>query len=138
MRATSKKVRETRAAYRVRTKRTMGKPSAQLARTRKPHKPRVTVVPWTERIAPTDEQLVEWDAWLSAHEAEFEDKYPGHYLAVWDKQIVAATTQRDQIYPLVHQARPEVIPLIAYIPRADEVYMIPSVFPAEWRKTDAE
>ncbi len=130
MGATSKKVRETRAAYRVRTKRTMGKPRAQLARARKPHKPRVTGVPWTERIAPTDEQLMEWDAWLSAHEVEFEKKYPGNYLAIWDKRILAASTNGDEVYRLARQAAPSVIPLVTYIPRADEMPMVVTPFPA--------
>ncbi len=87
-------------------------------------------VPWEQRIAPTDEQLMEWDAWLSAHEAEFEKKYPGNYLAIWDKRIIAASTNGDEVYRLAHQAAPSVIPLVTYIPRTDEMPMIVTPFPA--------
>ena len=126
MKAKSRKARETRAAYRVRTKRVTGKPRARLTRARKV----AATVPWEQRIAPTDEPLMEWDAWLSAHEVEFEKKYPGNYLAIWDKRILAASTNGDEIYRLARQAAPSVIPLVTYIPRADEMPIVVTPFPA--------
>lgn len=126
----TRRARETRVAYRVRTRK------ARLVKPRavKPHARKAVVVPWEERIAPTDDQLREWDAWLNAHEAEFEKKYPGYYLAIWDEQIIAATRDRKAIYPLADRARPEIIPLVTYIPRPHEVFVVPSNFPVEWRK----
>ncbi|MBI3741631.1 MAG: hypothetical protein HY257_07740 [Chloroflexi bacterium] len=94
-------------------------------------------VPWEERIAPTTEQLREWDTWLNKHEPEFEEKYPGHYLAIWDKGIIAATTDRNNVYRLARRARPEVIPLITYVPREQDMLIVPSNFPREWSKADA-
>ncbi len=132
MKAKPKKVRETRAAYRVRTKRMMGKPIAQLARVRKSHKSRVTVVPWTERIAPTDEQLMEWHLWLNQHADELERKYSGQFLAIWDKQVIASADTRRQVYSLADRAMPQVIHLVTYIPHLHEIAFAPSNFPAEW------
>ena len=123
MKAKPRKTRETRAAYRVRTKRVAGKPRARARKV-------AATVPWEQRIAPTDEQLMEWDAWLSAHEVEFEKKYPGNYLAIWDKRILAASTNGDEIYRLARQAAPSVIPLVTYIPRADEMPIVVTPFPA--------
>ena len=125
MKAKPKNVRETRAAYRIRAKRTAAKP-----RTRKAHIRKAAVVSWVERIAPSDKQLLEWDAWLSAREAEFEEKYPGNYLAIWDKRILAASTNGDEVYRLAREAAPSVIPLVTYIPRADEMPIVVTPFPA--------
>ena len=124
----AKKMRETRTAYRARMSKTKVK-----TRVVRPRAPKAIVsVPWKDRVAPTDEQLIEWSAWLNAHEAEFEEKYPGHYLAIWEKQIVAVAATRAQLYVLADQARPEVIPLVTYIPRAEDVFIVPSNFPAGW------
>ncbi|MBI5302451.1 MAG: hypothetical protein HY868_09955 [Chloroflexi bacterium] len=134
MKAKPSKTRETRAAYRVRTKHAI-KPRPAQPRVRKSLAP---VVAWAERIAPTDDQLREWDMWLNEHEPEFEEKYPGHYLAIWDKQIIAATTDRNSVYRLARRARPEVIPLITYVPREQDMLVVPSNFPVEWSKPDAK
>jgi hypothetical protein len=123
-----RKSRETRAAYRVRTTRARGvRPRAVRSRARQ-----AIAVPWEKRVAPTDEQVREWDEWLNEHEPEFEEKYPGRYLAIWDGQVIAVASTRAQLYVLADQARPEVIPLVTYIPHAEDVFVIPSNFPAEW------
>ncbi len=128
---TTRKARETRAAYRVKSK-ARGAP----LRARKPHAREMAerVVPWEERIAPTDEQLGEWMAWLNEHEPEFEQKYSGHYLAIWDKQIIAATRDSNLVYPLARQVMPNVVPLVTYVPRVEEMDFAFSPFPAEWRE----
>lgn len=131
MKAKVRKARETRAAYRVRTKHIPAKP-VRLKRARKPGAP---VVRWEERVAPTDEQLSVWSVWLDQHETEFEEKYPGHYLAVWDKQIIAMASSRKRLYTLADQARPNVIPLVTYIPRVEDVTVVPSNFPIDWVQT---
>lgn len=123
-----RKTRETRAAYRPRP--------------RKPIKPRIArthkgarlpaAVPWEKRIAPTDEQVRDWDAWLNEHEPEFEAKYPGCYLAIWDRQVIAVASTRAQLYALADQVRPEVIPLVTYVPRAEDMLVVPSNFPVGW------
>ncbi len=126
----TKKTRETRAAYRVKSKARNMAP-----RTRKPRARAVErVVPWEERLAPTDEQLDEWMAWLNEREPEFEQKYPGHYLAIWDKQIIAATRDSNLVYPLARQAMSNVVPLVTYVPRVEEMDFAFSPFPAEWRE----
>lgn len=96
--------------------------------------PAAAPVPWEERIAPTDEQIREWDAWLNEHEPEFEEKYPGQYLAIWDKQVIAASTDHGETYRLADRARPAVIPLVTYVPRPQDVFVVPSNFPVEWAK----
>jgi hypothetical protein len=135
MKAKPRKTRETRAAYRVRTKRTIGKPRARRARARKV----AATVPWEERIAPTDGQLMEWHLWLNEHSDELEEKYPGQYLAIWDKQVIASADTRRQVYSLADRMMPQVIPLVTYIPNVDEIAFVPSVFPVEWSQVaDAE
>ncbi|MDE3089922.1 MAG: hypothetical protein KGJ80_11130 [Chloroflexota bacterium] len=130
MKAKAKKARETRAAYRVRTRKArLIKPRTVSSRARK-----VTVVPWEKRIAPTDEQIREWDAWLNEHEPEFAEKYPGYYLAIWDKQVIAASTDNGETYRLADRVRPDVIPLVTYVPRPQDVFVVPSNFPVEWVK----
>jgi len=127
-----KQTRETRAAYRARTRRV----TAYKARAKKsrPKKVEAEFVPWAERIAPTDEQVKEWDAWLNEREPDFEIKYPGRFLAIWDKKIIATGSTRAQLYARVHQTQPKVIPLVTFIPSADEVIFIPSNFPVGWYK----
>ena len=122
-----KKTRETRVAYRAKRK-------PQTAKSRARKLVAAKVVPWEKRLAPTDGQIREWTDWLNQHEPEFEAKYPGHYLAIWDKEIIATTSNRDQIYSLADAARPEVIPLITYVPRANDMNFAFSPFPAEWSK----
>jgi hypothetical protein len=125
----TKKTRETRVAYRARTTRARAV------------KPRVASVRahtsaaglWRERIAPSPEQLVDWTLWYNAHAAEFEAKYSGQYLAIWDKQVIATAPTRGEIYKLADQARPEVVAVITFIPRADMPFVL-TPFPAEWRK----
>ncbi len=124
---TTRKTRETRAAYRARTRKPIAKPRGARVRASLP-----VAVPWVERIAPTAAQVRDWDAWLNEHEPEFEEKYPGHYLAIWDCQVIAVACTRAQLYALADQARPEVIPLVTYVPRAEDMFVIPSNFPAEW------
>ena len=132
--ARARKARETRVAYRVRRKPRAIKPRVVRPLVRKTAAHVSPSVPWEERVAQTDQQLMEWDAWLNEHEPEFEEKYPGHYLAIWDRQIIAKTERRAEIYPLAHQAMPHVIPLITYVPRPGEMDMVPSVFPVEWSR----
>lgn len=123
----TKKLRETRTAYRARTTRTRGaKPRAIRSRRQ------VMAVPWEKRIAPTDSQLAEWGAWLDLRETEFEKKYPGQYLAVWGKRVIATAATRAQLYVLADKARPEVIPLVTYIPFAEDIFVVPSNFPVAW------
>jgi hypothetical protein len=130
MKARQKKTRETRAAYRVKTRQAKTqKPRLRKARAKQTEE---ILVPWGQRIAPTDQQVKEWDKWLSEQEPEFEKKYPGHYLAIWDKQIIALTRESDQIYPLARKAMPKVIPLIWYVPRPEEMWTAPGNFPVEW------
>ncbi|MBI5035029.1 MAG: hypothetical protein HZB51_31275 [Chloroflexi bacterium] len=87
-------------------------------------------MPWAKRAAPTDEQLIEWSAWLNEHETEFEKKFPGHYLAIWDKRIIAASPDGDVIYRLANRRMPAIIPMITYVPRAEDFPMVLTPFPA--------
>lgn len=121
----AKRTRETRAAYRTRT--APARKSKSRAVQRRPSRTRV--VPWAERIAPTNEQLLDWNAWLNEHEAEFEKKFPGHYLAIWDKQVVAASPDGDAIYRLARRAMPAVIPLVTFVPSAEDMPMVLTPFP---------
>jgi uncharacterized protein DUF5678 len=126
MKARRRQAREAWTSYRVRRKKVRAKPA-----TRKGEVPRV---PWGQRIAPTDEQLRDWDAWLNEHEPEFEEKYPGQFIAIWDKQVIVVAANRRKLYRLSHQTRPEVIPLVSYVPREQDINIAPSNFPAEWIK----
>ena len=129
----AKKTRETRVAYRAKRK-----PQAVAPHTPKPRVRKQVAaaksVPWEKRIAPTDEQIREWTDWLNVHEPEFEAKYPGHYLAIWDRQIIGASKDHGEAYRLAGQASPDVIPLVTYVPQPDEMFIVPSNFPAEWLK----
>lgn len=130
MKQKPKKARETRAAYRVRTKRVTGKPRARHVRARA--RKVAAAVPWGQRIAPTDAQLMEWHLWLNEHSDELEEKYPGQYLAIWDKQVIASADTRRRLYVLADRVMPQVIHLVTYIPNVGEIAFVPSVFPIEW------
>jgi hypothetical protein len=134
MKAKPKKARETRVAYRVRTRK------ARLVKPRaKPRARQPLAVPWAERIAPTDEQLMEWHLWLNEHADELEEKYPGQYLAIWDKRVIASANTRRQLYSLADRVMPQAIHLVTYIPHAHEIAFVPSIFPVEWSQlADAE
>lgn len=117
--------------YRARARKPIPRP--RVVRSRVPKIASLPVaVPWERRIAPTDAQVRDWDAWLNEHEPEFEEKYPGRYLAIWDRQVIAVASTRAHLYALADQAKPEVIPLVTYVPRAEDMSIIPSNFPAEW------
>ncbi len=118
-----KKTRESRSAYRVKK----SKPRTPKRRTLQS-----AIVPSIKRIAPTTEQLLDWNAWLSEHEAEFERKFPGHYMAIWDKQILAATPDGDAIYRLAHRAMPTVIPLVTFIPHVEDLPIVLTPFPSSF------
>jgi hypothetical protein len=130
MKPKTRKLGETRAVYRVRTARTHApKPRARVAPS----------VPWELRVAPTHAQLMEWHLWLNERADDLEEKYPGQFLAIWDKQVVASGNTRRQVYARADRARPRVIPLVTYIPLANEIAFAPSNFPIEWRVlADAE
>ncbi|OGO40562.1 MAG: hypothetical protein A2Z03_03460 [Chloroflexi bacterium RBG_16_56_8] len=129
----AKKTRETRVAYRAKRKSQAGVPRTPKPRVRK-QVAAAKSVPWEKRIAPTEEQIREWTDWLNQHEPEFEIKYPGHYLAIWDRRIIGASPSHGEVYRLAGHARPDVIPLITYVPRPNEIFAVPSNFPAEWLK----
>ena len=127
MKAKRRQTRETRAAYRTRKRQGRTKPVSHT---------QVPVVPWEERIAPTDEQLEEWNMWLNDHEPEFEEKYPGQYLAIWDKKVISVASSRFELYAQVDRTQPKIIPLITFVPGPHEIFFAPSNFPVEWLKLD--
>ncbi|MBM3130199.1 MAG: hypothetical protein FJ009_16440 [Chloroflexi bacterium] len=131
--STTPKTRETRAAYRARTRKTIAtRLPVVRSHAAKLQARQVVAVPWEERVAPTSEQLMEWHLWLNEHADDLEAKYSGKFLAIWDKQIIASGNTRRQVYSRADQARSQVIPLITYIPIADEIAFAPSNFPIEW------
>lgn len=125
----TRKVHETRVVYRARTRKPIKR---SVVRSSKSKVARSVVVPWEARVAPTDEQMRDWDAWLNEREAEFEEKYAGRYLAIWDRQVIAVAPTRAELYALADQVKPEVIPLVTYVPRAEDMRVLPSNFPIGW------
>ncbi|MCX7839595.1 MAG: DUF5678 domain-containing protein [Anaerolineae bacterium] len=127
----AQRARETRVVYRARTRKPIKR---QVVRSSKSSATRSVAVPWEARIAPTAEQVRDWDAWLNEHEPEFEEKYPGRYLAIWDRQVIAIAPTRAELYALADRVKPEVIPLVTYVPRAEDIRILPSNFPIDWNE----
>ena len=121
MKAKSRKARETRAAYRVRTKRVTGKPRARLTRARKPVVPAVR---WEERKAATWQEMEQWRLWFNKHASEFEQKYPGKYLAIWNAEIIAVGSTWGQAWDAAIAVRPNIIPLVTYVPTEGEAVLV--------------
>ncbi|MBI4788958.1 MAG: hypothetical protein HY782_18155 [Chloroflexi bacterium] len=129
----AKKTREARVTYRAKRKPQAVRPRAPRPRIRK-QTAAAKPLPWEKRIAPTDDQIRDWTEWLNQHEPEFEAKYPGHYLAIWDKRIIGASPNGDETYRLAREVRPEAMPLVIYIPRPEDLPAILTPFPSEMRK----
>lgn len=72
----------------------------------------------------TMEELEQWRLWVSEHADELEEKYPGHYLAIWDKEVIAASKDGTEAYRKAEEIRPDVNPLIVYIPREEERFLL--------------
>ncbi|MBI5650374.1 MAG: hypothetical protein HZC40_08010 [Chloroflexi bacterium] len=116
MKTKTRKTRETRAVYRVRTTRT------HAPRVTRPRvvKPAIPTINWEARQRATWQELAQWHRWLNDHEPEFEEKYPGKYLAIWESEIVAIGKTWGEAFDNAAIARPNVGPLIAYIPTEAE------------------
>lgn len=118
MKAKPNRARETRAAYRARTHKA-STPKLRAARPRT-HKPVIPVINWEIRQHATWQEMADWHAWLNNHEAEFEEKYPGKYLAIWKNEIIAIGKTWGEAFDNAAIARPNVGPLITYIPTETE------------------
>lgn len=117
MKAKQKQVRETRATYHVsRTKSGKAKSSARRGKVGGAD----SAVPWEKRHERSWRELETWRLWLNDQEAELEKKYPGKYLAIWDKEIIAEGNSWGGAWDAAMIARPDIIPLVAYIPTEKE------------------
>jgi hypothetical protein len=115
----TQKVRETRVAYRTRTKRAKSvKP-----RTAKVEQPLGQVPP-----GPSWQELQAWHAWKDEHEAEFVREYPGKYLAIWQKQVIAIGGTYGEAFDNAKRAKPDAVPLVTYVPTQEEMKLVPILF----------
>jgi len=130
-RAKAKTVRETRVAYRARPVRPRARRAARPRAARQIAQPVISV---SARQAATWQQSLRWQGWLNEHAREFEEKNPGQYLAIWDEQIIATGNTWGEAYKAATATRPDVIPLVTYIPRAEDVPFLLTPFPVEWVK----
>jgi hypothetical protein len=77
----------------------------------------------TEKLAPTHEELMHWFLWVNEHASEFEEKYPGKYLAIWDYEIIGVG-EGTEVYEEAQRRRPDVIPYIVYVPIEEEAVLL--------------
>ncbi len=77
----------------------------------------------TEKLAPTYEELMRWFLWVNEHTSEFEEKYPGKYLAIWDCEIIGVG-EGEEVYEEAQRRRPDVIPYIVYVPSEEEAVLL--------------
>jgi hypothetical protein len=117
MKPKPRKMGETRAVYRVRTTRTH---TPRIVRPRVV-KPAIPTINWETRQHATWQELEQWHSWLNDHESEFEEKYPGKYLAIWQNEIIAIGKTWGEAFDNAAIARPNVGPLITYIPLPEEM-----------------
>jgi predicted RNA-binding Zn-ribbon protein involved in translation (DUF1610 family) len=82
------------------------------------------VDPETGQISPTHEESLRWLIWINEHEPEFEEKYAGRYLAIWDEQIVGRGDDWGQAYDAAKRWRKDIVPYIIYIPTEKEEFLL--------------
>jgi len=77
----------------------------------------------TGKLAPTYEELMHWFLWVNEHVSEFEEKYSGKYLAIWDYEIIGVG-EGMEVYEEAQYRRPDVIPYIVYVPTEEEAVLL--------------
>ena len=85
---------------------------------------RYEIDPNTGQRSPTHEELMRWHEWLVEHEPEFETRYAGQYLAIWDKQVVTAGADEWAVIQEARRRLPDAVPLIVYIPTEKETMLL--------------
>ncbi|MEA3344907.1 MAG: DUF5678 domain-containing protein [Chloroflexota bacterium] len=78
----------------------------------------------TGKLAPTHEELLRWHTWVNEQEAEFEGKYAGKYLAIWDEKIVGIGEDGGEAIESAKLWRSDVVPYIVYIPTEKEELLL--------------
>ena len=77
----------------------------------------------TGKMAPTDEELMRWFLWVNEHTSEFEQRYPGKHLAIWDCEVIGVG-DGETVYEEARRRRPDVIPYIVYVPMEEEAVLL--------------
>lgn len=76
---------------------------------------RFEVDPETGLIAPTFEETMRWDDWADEHMPEFEEQYPGKYLAIWECEVVGIGDDGWEAGEQARKRYPDTVPLIVYV-----------------------
>lgn len=74
---------------------------------------------------PSWQALEMWRRWKREHTQELERKFPGNYLAIWKKQVIATGRTWGEAYDNAITARPSAIPWVTYIPTPEEMSLVP-------------
>jgi|Deesub1362A_J573_1020465.scaffolds.fasta_scaffold16708_2 recombinational DNA repair ATPase RecF len=85
---------------------------------------RYEIDPETGQIEPTHEELMRWHVWINEHEHEFERKYAGKYLAIWDNQVVGVGDNAWEARRAAERWQPGIVPLVTYIPTEKEAMLL--------------
>ena len=78
----------------------------------------------TNKLAPTPAELYHWFLWANEHRQEFEKKYEGKHLAIWDRQIIGIGGDLLEASEQAEHCRPDVEPYFVYVPTEKETYLL--------------
>ena len=85
---------------------------------------RFEVDPETGLIAPTFEETMRWDDWADERMPEFEQKYAGKYLAIWDCEIAGIGDDSWEARQETEKQYPNTVPLIVYVATEREAVLL--------------
>ena len=100
----TKKARETRAAYRVKSRTRAGKPR------------QAGGIP----EGPSWQELEAWRRWKQEHLVELEREYPGKYVAIWKMKVVGAGKTWGAAFDNARELLPRAAPWVTYVSALEE------------------
>ena len=85
---------------------------------------RFEVDPETGLVAATFEETMRWSDWVDEHMPEFEQKYAGKYLAIWDCEIAGISDDGWEADEQARKQRPGTVPLVVYVATEREAVLL--------------
>ena len=105
----TKKTRETRAGYRVKSK-------ARVVALRSVKPRRVSGVP----EGPSWQELEASRKWKDEHSEELEREHPGRYVAIWKMQVIGAGKTWGEAFDNARGRLPRAVPWVTYVSAVEE------------------